>query len=98
MFCKMAIFNNVQMFRLHLNIIALNWFSSDLPVNFNISTTGHKLQDKTLDHIIITSWEYRCMHWTYVVLSRVCDLDDLILIEKLDIHHNYKAKQELLML
>ena len=66
-----------------------------LPIICNISTTGHKLQGKTLDHLVINSFAYNCTHWVYVVLSRVRQLDNLILNQKLDIHRNYNAKPEL---
>ena len=66
-----------------------------LPINCNISTTGHKIQGKTLDHLIVNSWAYGCTHWVYVVLSRVRQLKSLVLNEKLDIHREYKAKEEL---
>ena len=66
-----------------------------LPINSNISTTGHKLQGRTLDHLIVNSWAYGCPHWIYVVLSRVRTLKSLILNEKLDIHRAYEARKEL---
>ena len=66
-----------------------------LPINSNISTTGHKLQGRTLDHLIVNSWAYKCPHWVYVVLSRVKTLKSLILNEKLDVHCNYEARKEL---
>ena len=67
-----------------------------LPINCNISTTGHKLQGKTLDHLVVNSFAYGCTHWVYFVLSRVRRLKDLILNTKLDIHRNYKAKSDLI--
>ena len=66
-----------------------------LPIHSNISTMGHKLQWATLSNLIVNSWAYRCAHWTYVVLSRVKSLTNLVLNEKLDIHRNYTAKPEL---
>ena len=66
-----------------------------LPINCNISTTGHKLQGKTLNHLVINSFAYQCTHWLYVVLSRVKELNNLVLNEKLDMHRDYKAKEEL---
>ena len=55
-----------------------------IPINSNISTTGHKLQGKTLDNLIVNSWAYGCPHWVYVVLSRVITPKSLILNERLD--------------
>ena len=66
-----------------------------LPINSNISTTGHKLQGRTLDHLIVNSWAYKCPHWVYVVLSRVKTLKSLILNEKLDVHRNFEARKDL---
>ena len=67
-----------------------------LPINLSISTTGHKLQGKTMDHLVVNSWGYRCTHWVYVVLSRVRTLKSLILNVKLDEDRDYSAKVELL--
>ena len=67
-----------------------------LPMNCNISTTGHKLQGKTLDRLVVNSFAYQCRHWVYVVLSRVREKNSLILNQKLDIHRDYKAKEQLI--
>ena len=67
-----------------------------LPINLSISTTGHKLQGKTLNNLVVNSWGYRCTHWVYVVLSRVKTLKSLILNVKLDENSDYSAKVELL--
>ena len=48
-----------------------------------------------MSNLIVNSWAYRCAHWTYVVISRVKSLTNLVLNEKLDIHRNYEAKPEL---
>ena len=82
-------------FRMWNNMILKNVKVTYLPINCNISTTGHKLQGKTLDHLVINSFAYKCTHWVYVVLSRVKQLINLILNQKLDIHRDYKAKPEL---
>ena len=66
-----------------------------IPINSNISTTGHKLQGRSLDHLIVNSWAYKCPHWVYVVLSRVITLKSLILNEKLDVHRNFEARKDL---
>ena len=66
-----------------------------LPINCNISTTGHKLQGRTMNSLVVNSWGYRYPHWVYVVLSRVTTLKGLILNEKLDEDRNYEANQEL---
>ena len=66
-----------------------------IPINSNISTTGHKLQGRSLDHLIVNSWAYKCPHWVYVVLSRVIKLKGLKLIEKLNVHCNFEARKDL---
>ena len=37
-----------------------------LPINYNISTTGHKLQGETLDSLVVNSWAYYMPHWISV--------------------------------
>ena len=44
---------------------------TQIPVNSNIATTGHKLQGMSKDTLIVNDWNYRCANWVYVVLSRV---------------------------
>ena len=66
-----------------------------IPINSSISTTGHKLQGKTLEHLVVNSWAYGCSHWVYVVLSRVKTLKGLILNQKLDEDCSYEANREL---
>ena len=77
------------------NAILDNINTTYLPIISNISTTGHKLQGKTLDHLVVNSWGYKCTHWVYVVLSRVRTLKSLVLNVKLDETRDYKAKVEL---
>ena len=67
-----------------------------LPINSSISTTGHKLQGKTLNNLVINSWAYGCPHWIYVVLSRVRELKYLVLNEKLDENRDYESKNDLI--
>ena len=50
------------------------------PVSLNHATTGHKLQGKTLEELIIVEWS-KVKNWAYVVLSRVKTLDGLYLLE-----------------
>ena len=48
--------------------------------------TGHKIQGATLDAIICGSWRryrYGAQGWLNVVLSRVLQLSDLYILEKL---------------
>ena len=48
------------------------------PIILNYGTTGHKLQGKSLDCLVITEWS-RLENWAYVVLSRVRTLKGLYL-------------------
>ena len=66
------------------------------PLNCNISTTGHKLQGKTLDSLVVNSWAYGHTHWVYVVLSRVKTLKSLIFNEKLNEDREYPANNDLI--
>ena len=50
------------------------------------SLTGHKVQGATLDAIIVGSWgcyKYGAQGWLNIVLSRVRQLSDLYILEKL---------------
>ena len=53
------------------------------PVNDNSATTGHKLQGVSLDNLVISSWDYGCPNWIYVVLSRLTQSKGLVLCERL---------------
>ena len=48
----------------------------------NHCTTGHKLQGKSLDQLVVTEWSKR-RNWAYVVLSRVRTLKGLFLLKRL---------------
>ena len=48
------------------------------PVVLNLATTGHKLQGKSMDELVIAQWS-RLRNWAYVVLSRVRTLAGLYL-------------------
>ena len=87
--CKVKLrkFNNVVLDKIKMTY---------LPITSSISITGHKLQGKTLDNLVINSWGYCCTHWVYAVLSRVRTLRSLILNVKLDEHWDYSAKEALL--
>ena len=66
-----------------------------LPINSNISTTGHKLQGSTLNNLVVNSWTFKVQHWAYVVLSRVKTLNSLVLNAMLDENRHYSANSEL---
>lgn len=48
------------------------------PINIANARTIHKLQGRSLEHVVISSWQYRD-NWIYVALSRVRTLDGLYL-------------------
>ena len=50
------------------------------PVVGNSATTGHKLQGKSVDEIVVAEW-LKVKNWTYVVLSRVRTLKGLFITE-----------------
>ena len=58
---------------------------TQVPVNCNIATTGHKLQGTSKDSLIVNSWSYTFANWVYVVLSRVRTRSGLLLNKKLDL-------------
>jgi hypothetical protein len=50
------------------------------PIVVNHATTGHKLQGKSLDQLVVAEWSMT-KNWAYVVLSRVRSLEGLFLME-----------------
>jgi hypothetical protein len=52
------------------------------PILLNHATTGHKLQGKSLEALIIAEWS-RVKNWAYVVLSRVRSLAGIYLMKPL---------------
>jgi hypothetical protein len=52
------------------------------PIVINHATTGHKLQGKSLNKLVVAEWS-KTKNWAYVVLSRVRTLDGLFLIERI---------------
>ena len=65
-------------------------------LNSNIATTCHKLQGKTLNILIINSFDYSKKNWVYVVLSRITSLQGLVLLEKLDDTRDFTCNSHLL--
>ena len=51
---------------------------TQFPVVINHATTGHKLQGKSMDALVIAEWS-KVKNWAYVVLSRVRSLPGLFL-------------------
>ena len=52
------------------------------PILINHATTGHKLQGKSMDELVIAEWS-KVKNWAYVVLSRVRTLNGLFLTEEI---------------
>ena len=69
---------------------------TQIPVNCNIATTGHKLQGMSKDFLVVNSWAYKFENWVYVVLSRVRTRQGLFLSAKLDPKKTFKVPQKLL--
>ena len=55
---------------------------TQFPVVLNHATTGHKLQGKSLDQLIVAEWS-SVKNWACVVLSHVRTLDGLFLHSKI---------------
>ena len=64
---------------------------TQIPVNINDATTGHKLQGMSKDMLIIVSWGYAFVNWVYTVLSRVRTFEGLFLFEPLDLHRSFEV-------
>ena len=69
---------------------------TQLPVNCNIATTGHKLQGMSKDSLVVNSWGYKFESWVYVVLSRVRTRTRLMLNTKLDLKRSFSVPEKLL--
>jgi len=54
----------------------------------NHCTTGHKLQGKSLDELVVSEWN-RTQNWAYVVLTRVRTLAGLFLLKPLPTDINF---------
>ena len=68
---------------------------TQFPINLADVVTGHKLQGKTLDKIIITGWGFSfSKNWEYIVLSRVKTRADLFLLEELNLDKSYGANEQ----
>ena len=68
---------------------------TQFPINLADAVTGHKLQGRTLDKIIITGWGLSFMkNWEYTVLSRVKTREGLFLLEELKLNKSYGASEQ----
>ncbi len=70
------------------------------PATINDARTGHKLQGTSKDIIVVSLWPTGGLatmfkNWEYVVLSRVCTLSELYLVEPIDMDNSFKPSLEL---
>ena len=70
-----------------------------LPVNISTALTGHKLQGRSKDTLIITSWPnfsniYIFTNWEYAVLSRMRTLSGLYQFEPIDETKSFTPSEE----
>jgi hypothetical protein len=65
------------------------------PVGLNHATTGHKLQGKSVDSLVIVEWSI-VKNWAYVVLSRVRSLEGLFLLKPIREDIDFEPKIEYL--
>jgi energy-coupling factor transporter ATP-binding protein EcfA2 len=66
-----------------------------LPLVLNSATTGHKLQGKSVDNLLVSHWS-NAQNWAYVVLSTVRTLNGLHLRSVLPDDINWDPPHELL--
>lgn len=63
------------------------------PLLINYATTGHKLQGKSVDTLVIAEWS-TAENWAYVVLSRVKSLEGLFLLEPIPWDIDFTPSQQ----
>lgn len=68
-----------------------------LPLVLNSATTGHKLQGKSVEKLLVSHWN-TAQNWTYVVLSRVRTLTGLHLRSALPIGISFEPPKEMLLM
>jgi hypothetical protein len=70
-------------------------YLTQFPVIINHATTGHKLQGKSMDALVIAEWS-EVENWAYVCLSRVRTLDGLYFITEIPETISFKPDAEYL--
>ena len=63
------------------------------PINVSNARTGHKLQGRSLRHLVISSWDYTD-DWVYVCLSRCATLNGLFLRQPLNLDKTRGISEE----
>jgi hypothetical protein len=89
-------FNFVEGLTTYSNFTVGNATVTQIPVNSNIATTGHKLQGMTKDVLVVDEWDYRCANWVYTVLSRVRTRKGLFLTKPLDLDREFNVPESLI--
>ncbi|MHA7865818.1 MAG: hypothetical protein ACX93J_15995, partial [Flagellimonas marinaquae] len=64
-----------------------------LPIVRNSATTGHKLQGKSVDELVVAQW-VNLPNWPYVVVSRVRTIEGLLLLKPLPDNISFEAPVE----
>ena len=76
-------------------LLTFKTMMTQFPINLADAVTGHKLQGRTLQKMIVTGWGLSFMkNWEYTVLSRVKTRDGLFLLEPLDPTRTYGPKEQ----
>ncbi len=91
---------NVKHFRTSFKKQQMRCKMNQIPANSNDETTGHKLQGMSKDVIIVMSWptgglSKNFKNWEYVVLSRVCTLSGLYLVDPIDMEKLFNPSSQL---
>jgi hypothetical protein len=68
---------------------------TQFPVVINHATTGHKLQGKSMDALVIAEWT-ETKNWPYVTISRVRTLDGLYFMKPIPKNISFKPPEEYL--
>ena len=91
-------FNFVEGLTTYSNFTVGNATVTQIPVNSNIATKGHKLQGMTMtkDVLVVDEWDYRCANWVYTVLSRVRTRKGLFLTKPLDLDREFNVPESLI--
>jgi len=63
------------------------------PIVVNHATTGHKLQGKSMDQLVVAEWS-AVQNWAYVVLSRVRTMEGLFLLSEIPLEIDVSPPRE----
>ena len=70
---------------------------TQIPINLNDATTGHKLQGMSKDIVIVPEWPSGGIYtnWEYVILSRVRTISGLFLLKPISMTKSFKPSEAL---